>query len=403
LPSKKRFFVAVVELESHLGWLEAALGTASGLVASDEPSVDRVLQLVDTASASAVFVRFGPLDHAQRSQLVLRMLDRKPNLAVIGVGESDDRELMLSVLRSGARDFIPIGASAIDVHAAVERVFSRHAALETTTAQGSAHAIVCARPDGASTSLAVHLALAIRRIVAPEEKVLLLDLGAPVGDSLLFLDLRPTYNFVDAVRSVRRFDQTLIHAAFASHKSGLSVLALPEDPSELESVQATDAIALTGVLKAYFDHVVVNLAGMFDLDQLFPMLEKATSVLVHTDQCVASCRANFRLLEAIRQAKVPLTNSRLVVDRFHPKIDPPADQIAELLGMERWSCIPPDGLRMVEALNTGQPIFDLAPSCGYSKAVAQLAHLLLDRDEPSAARGPLRALWARLRTRPGAK
>ena len=54
--------------------------------------------------------------------------------------------------------------------------------------------------------------------------------------------------------------------------------------------------------------------------------------------------------------------------------------------------------RVDQPNNTGQPIFDLAPTCGYSKAVSQLAHLLLERDEPKTAR-PLDKLWMRLRGR----
>ena len=391
----KNFFVALVELDAQLEWLETALGAGASLVRADEPSIDRVLQLADTASATAVFVRFGPLDHAQRGQFVLRMLERKPSLAVIALAESDDPQLMLSVLRSGARDLVPLGADSAELHAAVERVLSRHAAIQPRRAGGGVHAVVCARPDGTSASFATHLTLAIRRQVPIDEKVLLLDLGTPVGDSLLLLDLRPTYSFADAVRSVRRFDQTLIHAAFARHSSGISVLALPEDPADLEGIRPADAIALTGVLKAYFDHIVINLSGLFDLDQLFAMLEKASSVLVHTDQCVATCRANYRLLEAIRQAKVPLEESICVVDRFQPRVDPPPEQIAELLNLERWFCLPPEGIRMLQGLNTGRSILDQAPTCGYSRAISQMASAVLKRESASTGLGWVDRLRAR--------
>jgi len=398
LPPSKHFFVALVENEAHLNWLEQALGSSASLVECDEPSVDRMLQLVDTASASAVFVRFGNADQAQRSQFVLRMLARKPSLAVIGLGECDDRDLVLSVLRSGARDFLPIGAPAVEVNAAVDRVLARHTPIDASAALGSLHAMICARPDGYSASFAAHLALAVRQLVPPDEKVLLLDLGTPVGDSLLLLDLRPSYSFVDAVRSVRRFDQTLVHAVFAQHSSGLSVLTLPEDPTELEQIQAADAIALIGVLRTYFDHVVLNLAGLFDLEQLVFMLEKATRLLVHTDQCVATCRANYRLLQALRQAKVSVDDCRVVVDRYHPRIDPSVDQIAKLLEVELWSCVPADGLRVLEAINSGKPMLELAPNSGYTRAIVQLAASLLDRDVAGLSGGWLERIWRQLRS-----
>jgi len=397
LPPSKRFFVAVVESESHLNWLESSLGGDSSLVACDDPNVDRVLQLVDTATANAVFIRFGMLDHAQRCQFVLRMLERKPNLTVIALGESDDRDLMLSVLRSGARDFVPIGAPSADLDAALDRVSARASNLELAGAPGSIHAVISARPDGTTSAFTVHLALAMRKLLPPERKVLLLDLGMPIGDSLLLLDLRPTYSFFDAIRSVRRFDQSLVHAVFAQHGSGMSVLTLPEDPSELEQIQAADAIALTGVLGSYFDHIVVNLAGLYDLELLYPMLQKASDVMIHTDQCVATCRGNYRLIEEIRHAKVPITNGRVVIDRYSSRLDPSAEQIAELFELESWSCIPPDGLRLLEAINTGRSLFEIAPDSAYGKATAQLASQILRCAAPQEERGPLLELWSRFK------
>jgi pilus assembly protein CpaE len=283
---------------------------------------------------------------------------------------------------------LPRCAPAVEVREAVERVLSRRSPQETAGASGRIYALLSARPDGATASLAVHLSLALQRSLDNGERILLLDTGAPVGDSLLFLDLRPTFSFSDAVRSVRRFDQSLIESAFARHSSGLSVLTLPENPSELEDIETADAIALTGVLRAYFDHVVVNLSGFFNLEFLLPVVQRADRVLVHTDQCVASCRANYRLIDSIRREKVELRDCTLVIDRYQPSLEPSAEQVSELLGVPRWVAVPAEGQTMVQAMNKGQTIYDLAPRCAYLRTVTRIASTLLGVEavKPTAAR-----------------
>jgi pilus assembly protein CpaE len=172
------------------------------------------------------------------------------------------------------------------------------------------------------------------------------------------------------------------------------VLTLPENPSELEDIETADAVALTGVLRAYFDHVVVNLSGFFNLEFLLPVVQRADRVLVHADQCVASCRANYRLIESIRREKVELRDTTLVIDRFQAKIEPTAEQVSELLGLSPWVTIPAEGATMVQAMNKGKTIFDLAPRSAYLREVTGLAARLLELklEEPN----PARRAWLRL-------
>jgi pilus assembly protein CpaE len=394
LAARRGQYVGLIEIEEQARWLESALASDSALVITDEYTVERVLQLVDSASASLLFVRFGAADFLARAKLVQRLLDRKPNLSVIAVAERDDRELVLAALRAGAHDFVPVGAPAVEVREAVERVLARRSPQESASASGCIHALLSARPDGATASLAVHLALAFQRLLGSDARILLLDAGAPVGDTLLFLDLRPSFSFADAVRSVRRFDQTLIQAAFARHASGLSVLTLPENPSELEDIETADAVALTGVLRAYFDHVVVNLSGFFNLEFLLPVVQRADQVLVHADQCVASCRANYRLIESIRREKIELNDTTLVIDRFQPKAEPTGEQVSELLGISSFVTIPAEGAAMVQAMNRGKTIFDLVPRSAYLRAVTGLAANLLDLKIEEE--NPARRAWQRL-------
>jgi pilus assembly protein CpaE len=366
-------FVALVEMENQLSWLRGALSQHGGVVAADHAEAGRIVQLIDSAAAPVLFVRFTPFEMGPRANLVQRVLERKPHLSVIALGETTDHALVLAAVRSGACDFVEMGGPVEELLEAVERALGRTSVERTSRGGGRIHALLNARPDGATAALATHLAIAMQRAAGPDKRVLLVDLGVPVGDSLLYLDVRATYSFTDAVRSVRRFDESLIHSAFARHASGLCVLPLPEDPSELEGIQMADAVALTGVLNAHFDHVIMNLAGFFDMERLVPILSQVTRLFVLADQCLASCRANHRLLERLRREKVELSRCELIVDRATERVEPKPAEIAELLGLKLLHSVASSGSLMIRAMNTGQTICSMAPSSSYALAVAQIA------------------------------
>jgi pilus assembly protein CpaE len=390
----KEQFVAVVDTESQLAWLRDSLADLGTVVASDQVDVDRVLQLIDSASAEALFVGFTTFDVALRSRLVVRVLERKPRLAVIAVGDPTDSALVLQAVRAGACDFVSERAAASDLIDAVERALSRAGVGRASHARGRMYAVMHGRPDGASACLATHVAIAMQESAPAGEKVLFVDLGAPVGDSLLYLNLRTNYSFTDAVRSVRRFDESLIHAAFARHTSGLAVLPLPEDPAELDTVQMADALALTGVLTEHFDHVLMNLSGFFDMERLVPILAQAHRLFLGADQCLSSCRSNHRLIDRLRREKVDLTACQLVVDRHQRAIEPTPAEVAELLGLPLACTVPSAGVIMVRAMNAGQTVFDVAPGSAYTRALRALGGDIV-RGESCRAEG-LRTRWARL-------
>jgi pilus assembly protein CpaE len=210
-----------------------------------------------------VFVRVSHADLRSRTELISALLQRKPHLGVIAIGDEDDKEMILATVRAGARDFVRVGSDRGEAHAAFQRVFdSAPSQSATRLPTGKQIALLCSRPDIAASSFAVHLALRMVEVARRDEKVLMIDLGVPAADSLLYLDVEPSYTFVDAVRSVRRFDQTLIETAFSRDSSGLALLPLLDDPGQIRDVNGNDMLALFSIMKSHFDRTILYLGGL---------------------------------------------------------------------------------------------------------------------------------------------
>lgn len=372
-------FVVVTEREDYVQWLKQALGKDAEVVVADQDAVDRVLQLIDATSANIVFVQVGGGEREPRTALIEGLLAAKPYLVCVAIGDAMNNELLLAAMRAGARDFLRVGSDPREVQSLVYRTLEKAPREHPARAQGQVFSFLSSRPYEGVTTLAVHVALALleHKPSSPDNnKVLLLDLGIPAADSLLFLGLKSTYTFVDAIRSVRRFDQTLIKTAFTQHKSGLTILSMPEDPADLRGVTSADVLILLNILKAYFDHIVIHLGGVTPSDFVRLILSKSDRVMLIAEQSVPSCHASKHLLDFLAGRDFPVSTIRLLIDRYSAEVGLDSRDIVELLGVPLETTLPPSGMVRLKALNSGRSIFEVAPHDAYSKAVRALARKL---------------------------
>jgi len=382
----KQRLVVVSEHEGHVEWLQRAMGPGFDPILADASSAERVAQLTDAASGSLVFVRVSAADLHERCALIAGILALKPHLCVVAIGHEEEKELILAAVRAGARDFLRVESGREETQGAIERLL-RTSPAPVPRSGGQQTALLCSRPDIATSCFAVHLALGLQEDAERrDDKVLLVDLGVPAADSLLYLEVEPSYTFVDAVRSVRRFDQTLIETAFSRDRSGLAVLPLLDDPSQVGDVNASDMLALFSILKGHFTHTVLNLGGLRSSGFLAQALSQADRTLLLADQSVANCSAARRLLDDLEERRHPIRDIELVLERYTEKLEPNAEKISEVLGLRVAATMPPAGLEMVRAMNSATTIYECAPESAYAKCVRHLADEIAGR-EPEAPKG----------------
>lgn len=395
--SEHRSFVVVTDKEPFSHWLAQSLQGEGTTILADHSTLDRVLQMVDLTGTRVVFVSLSRDGLRQEITFLEGLLAAKPLLSVIAVAETLDQVLLLASLRAGVRDFITPDMRTEEVINIVRRTLSRtHPASSSGVAdQCWATAVISARPGNDPPMFALHLALAIQGL-SPQNKTLLLDLGAPPGDTLLFLGIKSSYTFVDAVRSLRRMDATLIETAFGRHKSGLSFLAMPEDTRvQVSDITSADIYVLLGALRRFFTHIVINLGGVPTSDFLYLALGRADQIVLIAEQSLPSCKQSMDLLQQLRDNKIDLTHSGLVLDQYLQKIPPDAESVANGMGLPLLASLAPAGLARLAVMNSSQSMFDTAPKHPYAVAVRRLAQRLTTA--PDAEKVPSPAWLATLR------
>lgn len=376
--SERRSFVVVTDQEGFARWLINILRDEGEAIVIDTLSLERVLQVVDVTGTRLVFASLSRGGLRQETAFLEGLAAAKPLLPIIAVAETPDQALLLAALRSGARDFITPELRPDEVANAVRHALDRtHSLMVSPGESGWAAAVISARPGSDAPMFALHLALAVQT-ASPAHKTLLLDLGVPPADTLLFLGINSSYTFVDAVRSLRRLDATLIETAFGKHKSGLHLLAMPEDPNlAIQEITSADIYVLLGTLRRYFTHIVINLGGVPASDFLYLSLGRADRVVLVAEQSLPSCKQNMALLQHLRENKIDLTHAGLVVDHYLAKMPPDADSVAKGMSLPLLAMLPSSGMARLSVMNSGESMFDTSPRDPYAAAVRKLARELV--------------------------
>ncbi|CAM4075163.1 hypothetical protein CCOS865_05038 [Pseudomonas reidholzensis] len=384
--------LAITRNEEDLSWLQGALASHGQVIGASGGSLDELLALVDVTFSNLVFIGLDREQLVNQCALIEGVLEAKPMLAIVALGDGLDNQLVLHAMRAGARDFVAYGSRASEVAGLVRRLSKRLPTVTSNPSLGGLTVLYGAQRGADGALLTTHLARVVQN---SGQQTLLLDLGLPRGDSLALLGLEASFFFGDALRHLRRLDATLIDSAFARDNSGLRILAYAEPDELLRKTSPAELYMLLSALRQHFKHIVVNLTGQADSEALRTIVAHCDKLIFYTDQNIIDCRRNLHVLEQWRDRGMKLDHASLLVDRYLRNVAPDPDALAKRYGLPLLKTLPYSPEVRLSAKNQGLSLFEVAPRETLTQALQTLGERLARRSESLAAPNVtwLRRLW----------
>jgi len=390
MTAKSRAFV-IAEDPATLPWLESALGqsVAFTLVMPGD-AADLIRRLSQGSRPDLMFCEFEDYNAPERAALVEAVADQFPELPLVAVGPSESAATVLAAMRAGVRDFFVLKRDDAKLAAQVGKLLRRAGAAQVmagaTTGSGQVFTVLAAQPHDNLAFLAVHLAQAVAERREKAGRVLVVDAALPAGAAAIFLNVAPAYSLLDAVNDVHRCDATLVDTAFTRLSSGLYLLSLPEEGLTRPAIAPEEFGRLLQVFKSLFGTVVVTLDGQAGTPLLRAALAQSTRALLLTDQSILKSRQSKYLLRLLRLDDTPLDHTGLVVDNYRRRLGLEPANLAELLDLPLVATLTTEGVNRIQAMNSGESLFVVAPKDPYCDSVRQLARALATSDAaPTAA------------------
>ncbi|HEU0198728.1 MAG TPA: hypothetical protein VFQ88_16130 [Nevskiaceae bacterium] len=375
----------------YLGWLRKAAGERIDFNLMQTHDAERVMDHIDSGGGvDLLFCEFTSPTAGQRAALVARMQEQNWQIPVIGLGAEENTNWVLAAMRAGARDFLVLGRDDETLSGQLDRLINRSSASRTTRESAAARigklfTLLSAQPDEDLAFLAEHVALTLNEHLKPGERAILVDIAQPAGAASIFLNLNPTYGALDAARDAYRCDETLVEAAFSKHNTGLYVLSLPEDNVGVPQFEVPDLLELFDVLGKLFAYVVVAADSYLPTQGLAGLLERSERVLLVSDQTILKSRHSKHLLRQLRQENCKTEHVGLVVDHYRRRLGLEPKNLADLFEVPLVAAIADGTSNRNLAMNSGEPLFNVARKDPLCQTLRDLAGHLL---QGSAAAAP---------------
>ena len=260
-------------------------------------AADPVVRRIQSANPDVVLVDV-PEESPILALRAIELLQQElPDVAVFAVGAMSQPQVIVSAMRSGAREFIERPTTTTDLLEAFVRLSSSsQRKVQREEVRGKVFTVVNAKGGSGSTTVAVNLALALQ---SAHGDTALVDI-APLGHSALHMNLKPVFSVADAIRNLHRLDHSLLEGFMTRHEGGLQVLAGPNTPVLVEPSTAEFA-RLFDMLVSHFRYVVVDASTRMDATTRLVSNLSATVLLVaHAD--VASLWSAARIQQYLGES-----------------------------------------------------------------------------------------------------
>jgi pilus assembly protein CpaE len=225
-----------------------------------------------------------------------------------------DRELVVSSMRAGAREFLTLPISTADLSDALARVSVRQPTVQAAKFTPRKQFTFLGAKGGCGvTTISANFAVALAQ--ESGQKTLLIDLGLPLGDAAINLGMVAAYSVTNALRDPDRLDSSFLASLLATHSTGLYVLSAPGDFANQAPISLHALDKLLSVARHNFRYVVVDAGSRIDLRES-SLFEDAATIYLVTQVGVSELRNSNRMITHFFTSRGH--RLQIVVNRYLP-------------------------------------------------------------------------------------
>jgi len=334
-------------------------------------TTDPVLRKIHATNPDVVIVDI-PSDSLAALRAIELIHQEMPGSAVFALGSMSQPQIIVSAMRSGAREFIERPTTTTDLLEAFVRLSAAQRKVQREEVRGRVFTVVNAKGGSGATTIAVNLSLALQ---SAHSNVALVDI-APLGHAALHLNLKPAFTVANAIQNLHRLDSSLLESLTTRHGSGVQLLAGTTIPMVVEPTTAEFA-RLFDMLVSHFRYVVVDASSRVDpTTRLVSNLSQTVLITAHSD--VASLWSAAKIQQYLGETG-GRERLQLVLNRFHKTPGFTEADAASAAGMKLLWKIPNQYFAASSAIDRGIPLMQQGNS-DIARSFIALASRLTESD-----------------------
>ncbi len=310
-----------------------------------------------------------------------KIIGQMPRCEIAVCSQCRDPDFLIRIMKMRIGSFIPMPLIREELEAALERVWSDKQREEDEIGRGQLMVVIGTKGGVGVTTVATNLAIALAEL--EPGGVVLVDMARPFPEVGNFLDLKGAHTIGDLFQHADSLDPIFIQKVVQQHKSKIGVI-LNTPSFDMEYRPLTDVRAASKIfstLREAYDWVVVDLG--FWPDPLFiKMLQDADQVLLLTELSVPDLQNMKKIKSVFSLWDVDDDKVQVVVNRFKKDYTLGLQDLKNIFPCPTVFTLPSDYLSLIEAINQGTPLVEVAPNSRLWRKLKDLAVGLIALSKP---------------------
>ena len=312
----------------------------------------------------------------QKIDFVTKISAEMPDCKVLIVSENPSVELMVKLMRAGAREFVSYPLIKTEFLNSIQKLADSFDAPVKESSRCRIISVFSNKGGIGKTSIATNLALEIAKTT--KENVALVDLNFQLGDVTTFLDLKPSFNISYMIENLGKINEDFLLSTLEKYKdTSLYVLADPPFFKMADDVSPKQIDRLITLLSKTFAFIVIDSASAFD-DKTITALGKSDLVLLTAVANLPAMRNCQRCLELFSKLGFSNDKIQILINRYMENDEVTSDDVEQVLGKKIYWKIPNNYFTMMSAINKGIPVVELNPSSNVAKSYRDFSLFLTD-------------------------
>lgn len=373
----KLHVLLVSKQENTLNTMRKMLHDEDITIVGESSGGTKALDKIENLSPDIIVMTLGDGD-VDVLNLTERILMYRPRSYVILLLEQLSVDVMQQATRAGAHNIAVFPSSPKEFTDYIKSVYTSETARinalnEKSNLSWISKVITVFGSKGGlgKTTIATNLAV---KLAENKKKVALIDLDLQFGDVHVFLDIEPKDTIAELVQEVYAPNIDTVRSFMAVHSSGVHVLCAPKSPEYADVVSAEKVQKLLGLLRSYYDYVIIDTPPTFN-DVTLTAIESSSTVLFITGLDISILK-NSKLSMSILDSLHQRDKIKVLVNRAVEITSITLDDVQKIMGCPIWARIPSDYKVAVTALNRGIPFVIFAPNTKLSQALSHIAELI---------------------------
>lgn len=316
-------------------------------VMNDYPAEAEILECVQAKHANVCFIDVST-DESRALLLIRTLASSEATIVALHIGS--DSGLILRCLRCGAHEFISQPIEPGPAWAVLDQLAARRRG-HGSDFWGSVYAVVPAKPNMGSTTVATNIAIRARN--ESSGSVLLADLDPLYGNVKFLLRIQASSTFSNAFSNWKRMDRELWDGCVVHH-SGIDVLLAPEEQG-LTGFEAPSPGEFVNFLRSRYAISFLDFPGL--ISEWYGQLASACDgVLLVTTNELAAVHAAKRSLASLTANSSDMAKLKILLNRYLPETGLACDAVETALRMPVFHTLPNDYAAVQKAVFEGTPV-----------------------------------------------